>query len=258
MSERRDNVVRDASVQEIGGHNPITVPVIQYHMIDRPSPQSRIRGGFTPPERFARQMAYLKSHEFKFYTAGELVEYYLSHQVFPPSGIAITFDDGCRDNYTKAFPVLHQLGIRATMFVVPSCIGKISAMPLAEGEAPRPHVSREEILEMSGFGIEFGSHTMNHRMVHQISLEDTQYEVSSAKRYLEDLLQLQCKTFAYPAGYYTPEAERVIQAAGHICAFSTVHGPQDRIDLYAMNRVEILRRDWFSFQFGRKVNPLRT
>jgi len=108
---------------------------------------------------------------------------------------------------------------------------------------------------MSHFGIEFGSHSMNHRLFHQIPPSDVQSEVESAKRALEDLLQKPCKTFAYPAGYYTPEAERIIQSAGHICAFSTIFGPKDRIDLFAINRAEIFRRDRFLFQFARRLKP---
>jgi peptidoglycan/xylan/chitin deacetylase (PgdA/CDA1 family) len=234
---------------------PTLVPVIQYHMIDVPSPDSRVRGGFTPPKRFAKQMKYLKSHGYSFFTALELIEYYLERRQFPPRGLTITFDDGCLDNYTNAFPVLRELEIKATMFIVPSCVGETNSKALAEGEPPRPHVSREQILEMSRFGIEFGSHSMNHRLFHQIPKSDVQYEVESAKGFIEDLLQKPCKTFAYPAGYYTSEAERIIESAGHICAFSTTYGPKDRIDLYAVNRAEIFRRDRFLFQFVRKVRP---
>jgi peptidoglycan/xylan/chitin deacetylase (PgdA/CDA1 family) len=229
------------------------VPVIQYHMIDVPSPGSRVRGGFTPPKQFAKQMKYLKSHGYSFFTASELIEYYINRGHFPARGIAITFDDGCQDNYTNAFPVLRELGITATMFIVPSCIGETNAKTVAEGEPPRPHLSREQILEMSRFGIEFGSHSMNHRLFHKIPVSDVQCEVENAKRFLEDLLQTRCKTFAYPAGFYTEEAERIVASAGHICAFSTTYGPRERIDLYAMNRTEIFRRDRFLFQFARRL-----
>lgn len=235
------------------GQAVTVVPVIQYHMIDVPSPGARVRGGFTPPKRFAKQMKYLKSHGYSFFTASELIEYYLERGNFPPRGLTITFDDGCLDNYTNAFPVLRNLGVKATMFVVPSCIGETNSKALAEGEPPRPHVSREQILEMSRFGIEFGSHSMNHRLFHQIPTLEVQYEVESSKHFLEDLLQKPCKTFAYPAGYYTAEAERIIESAGHICAFSTTYGPKGHIDLYAINRMEIFRRDRFLFQFGRKL-----
>lgn len=232
------------------------VPVIQYHMIDLPSPTSRVRGGFTPPQRFAKQMGQLKTQAFEFYTAAELIEHYLQRGQFPRDGITVTFDDGCRDNYTNAFPVLREMGIKATMFVVPSCIGRTDAKTLAEGEPPRVHLSREEILEMSKCGIEFGSHTMNHRLLHEIPIADVKIEVESSKHMLEELLQTPCKTFAYPAGYYNADVERVIEAAGHICAFTTVYGPRDRIDLFAMNRMEILRRDRFLWQFRSKISRL--
>jgi peptidoglycan/xylan/chitin deacetylase (PgdA/CDA1 family) len=237
---------------------PVTVPVIQYHKIDEPSPSARVRGGFTPLERFARQMTHLKSRGYTFHTASELIESYKIHAQFPPRGIAITFDDGCRDNFTNAFPVLRNLGIKATFFIVPSCIGEISSKTQPNGEEPRPHLSREEIHEMHRFGMEFGSHTTNHRLLHQIPIQDARYEIENAKSQIEDLLQKPCMTLAYPAGFYTPEVQRIIEAAGHICAFSTTLGPPDRIDLFAINRIEILRRDRFLFQFARKLREFET
>jgi hypothetical protein len=72
------------------------------------------------------------------------------------------------------------------------------------------------------------------------------------------LLQKRCKVFAYPAGFFTDEARRILEKTGHVAAFTTVYGPTDRLDLYALNRVEILRRDRFLFQFGRKVKQLQS
>lgn len=234
------------------------VPVLLYHKIDSPPRDSRVRGGFTPPGRFARQMAYLKKQGVVFYTASELIQYFREHGMFPPNGIALTFDDGWKDNYTHAFPILRQLGIKATIFLVPSCIGQISAKVQAEGESAREHLSRAEILEMSRHNIEFGSHSMNHRLLHQISPQEVRFEVEASKRELEDLLQKPCQVFAYPAGFYTKVAQQVIENTGHIAAFSTVYGPANQIDLFALNRIEILRRDRFLFQFARKVKPLRS
>jgi peptidoglycan/xylan/chitin deacetylase (PgdA/CDA1 family) len=231
-------------------------PVIQYHKIDSPSAGSLVRGGFTPPRRFARQMKYLKEQGVTFYTIAELIEYFREHQKFPVNSIAITFDDGFRDNYTNAFQVLKRLGIKATLFIVPSCIGQSSAKALAHGEAPRPHLSREQILEMSQHGIEIGSHTMNHRLLHEISDDEIKFEVEEAKHQIENLVQQPCKSFAYPAGFFTATAQRIIEEAGHTAAFSTTYGPSNRFDLYALNRLEILRRDRFLFQFAAKLKRL--
>jgi peptidoglycan/xylan/chitin deacetylase (PgdA/CDA1 family) len=234
----------------------VVPPVIQYHKIDKPGRGTLVSGGFTPPRRFARQMAFLKQRKFVFYTASGLIEYFIEHDSFPENGIAVTLDDGWQDNYTNAFPVLQALGLAATVYVVPSCIGERSTKAVAEGENVREHLSRKQVLEMSEAGIEFGSHSLNHRLLHQLPHQEIVLEVEEAKRQIEELTQKECKTFAYPAGHYDKQAQQIIRDAGHIAAFSTTYGPVDTLDLYALNRIEILRRDRFRFQFARKVEGL--
>jgi peptidoglycan/xylan/chitin deacetylase (PgdA/CDA1 family) len=229
------------------------VPVLLYHKISKPWPDARVRGGFTPPRRFFKQMSYLKNQGFVFYTTSELIKYFEQRGKFPPKGIALTFDDGWKDNYTNAFPVLRQLGIKATIFIIPSSINQVFAGAAAEGEQPHDHLSQDEILEMAEHGIEFGSHTMNHRLLNKLSEPEVKSEVEDAKGEIESLLQKPCLTFAYPAGFFSEPARRAVKEAGHIAAFSTTYGPTDTIDLFALNRTEVLRRDRFLFQFSRKL-----
>jgi len=233
------------------------VPVLLYHKIDRPPADARVRGGYTPLRRFEKQMAYLKKQGFCFYTASKLIEHYREHGHFPPSALALTFDDGWKDNYTNAFPVLKRLQIPATIFIIPSCIGTVSDKAQAEGESGRAHLSREEILKMSEHGIEFGSHSVNHRLLQEISTAEVRFEIEESKRQIEAMLQKPCKVFAYPAGFFTEEARRIVEETGHVGAFSTRYGPESHPDIYALNRIEILRRDRFLFQFAAKVKPLR-
>ena len=231
-------------------------PVLIYHKIDIPGKDILVRGAFTAPSRFARQLRYLKKQGFNFYTASELIEYYLHHGNFPPKSVALTLDDGWQDNYTNAFPILKNLGVKATIFLVPSCIGKTTDAVVPTGEKPRAHLSPEEILEMSASGIEFGSHSVNHKHLHQISPEEVTFEVEESKRQIEDLLQKPCKTFCYPAGFFNETAKEAVKKAGYIAAFSSVYGDERQIDLYALNRIEILRRDRIPFRFARKARLL--
>jgi peptidoglycan/xylan/chitin deacetylase (PgdA/CDA1 family) len=233
------------------------IPVLLYHKISKPRPDTKIRGAFTPPQRFLKQMSYLKKQGFVFYTASELIRHFEQHGAFPRSGVALTFDDGWKDNYLNAFPVLKQLGIKATVFIIPSSIGLMSTGATAEGEDPHLHMSQDEILEMSRAGIEFGSHTMTHQLLNQIPEAEVISEIEQAKNAIENLVQKPCWTLAYPAGFVTKTAQQAVARAGHIGAFSTVYGPDDRVDLFALNRIEILRRDRFTFQFARKVASLR-
>lgn len=234
------------------------IPVLAYHKIDEPTADVKIRGAYTSPKKFARQMSYLKKQNFTFYTAAELIDLYRTNGAFPKKSLALTFDDGWKDNYTFAFPILKDLGIKATIFLVPSCIGQTTATVVADGEAAREHLSKENILEMSEYGIEFGSHTLNHKLLHRISDEEIEFEVVESKKEIETLLQKPCRTFAYPAGFFTDSAQKIIEKAGYIAAFSTVYGNDAETNLYALNRIEILRRNRFLFQFARTVKPLLT
>ncbi|HEY0080149.1 MAG TPA: polysaccharide deacetylase family protein [Pyrinomonadaceae bacterium] len=231
-------------------------PFLLYHKIARPPRDARIRGGYTPPRRFARQMAFLKKQGFEFYTASEMIEHLNRHGEFPPNGVALTFDDGWKDNYENAFPVLSELSIKATIFLIPSCIGLTSDKALSEGESGRAHLSREDILEMSRHGIEFGSHTVNHKLLHQTSPEETRFELEESRKQIEELLDKPCRVLAYPGGHFNETSRRLAEETGYLAAFTTCYGSRDQLDLYALNRTEILRRDRFLFQFARKVKPL--
>jgi len=234
----------------------LPIPVVFYHKIDYPAPDAPLRGAYTPPPRFARQMAFLKKKGTVFYTAAELITYLREHGSFPPNGLAVTFDDGWRDNFENAFPILQRYGIKATIFLVSSCIGEVSTKAVSDGEGARAHLTRAQILEMSNHGIEFGSHSVNHRLLHQLSLPEVKFEVEESQGQIADLLGKPCQTFAYPAGFLTEEVKGIVAQAGYLSAFSTIYGPTDALDLYALNRVEILLSQRLLFQFARKVKPL--
>lgn len=234
------------------------IPVLAYHKIDQPTKDIKLRGAFTSPKNFARQMLFLKKRDFVFYTAAELIDFYRENGAFPPKAISITLDDGWKDNYTNAFPIMREMQIKATIFLVPSCIGQTTSKVVGDGEMKREHLSREDILEMSNYGIEFGSHTLNHKLLNQTSDAETKFEVEESKREIENLLQKPCRTFAYPAGFFTGAAQTAVKNAGYTAAFSTVYGDDESVNLYALNRTEILRRNRFLFQFTRTIKPLES
>lgn len=232
------------------------VPVLAYHKIDFPTPDVKIRGAFTAPQKFERQIAYLKKKGFEFYTASELIKFYLERGEFPPLAVAITFDDGWKDNYLNAFPILKKYGVRATIFLVPAVLGKTTDEITADGEGPREHLSETDVIEMSRDGIEFASHSFSHKLFDRTSEAEIEFEVTESKKFIENLTQRECSTFAYPAGFFTDFAKRAIEKAGYAAAFSTVYGADERLDVFELNRVEILRRDSFPFRFGSKIKSI--
>jgi peptidoglycan/xylan/chitin deacetylase (PgdA/CDA1 family) len=231
-------------------------PFILYHKIDRPTPDVKIRGAFTSPRRFEKQMAYLKRIGARFVTATEMLLFLKQHGHFPARTVSITFDDGWRDNYTNAFPIMKKYGVTATIFIVPSVLGSVSDQITAEGEGPREHMTAEHVREMSAAGIEFGSHSMHHMLLNQASDDQARTEIFESKQVIEKLTDRECAAFAYPAGFITDHAAECVREAGYVGALSTVYGNDDGSDPYRVNRTEILKRDGYPFQFAKKVRTI--
>ena len=94
-------------------------PILIYHRVN-PWPSS-FAIDVTPPDRFRRQMEHLARR----YRVLPLEELWRRTQEgsLPPRCVAVTFDDGYADNHEFALPILRELGIPATVFVVTGCIG---------------------------------------------------------------------------------------------------------------------------------------
>jgi peptidoglycan/xylan/chitin deacetylase (PgdA/CDA1 family) len=74
-----------------------------------------------PPDIFEKQMEFLKSR-YRVLGLRELVERTVRGEV-PERAVAITFDDGYRDNYDYAFPILQKYKLPATIFLATDAIG---------------------------------------------------------------------------------------------------------------------------------------
>jgi peptidoglycan/xylan/chitin deacetylase (PgdA/CDA1 family) len=89
------------------------VPILTFHRVnddDDPFMPS------LPTAVFAGQMAHIARH-YRVLTAEDLAARLQGGRV-PRNALAITFDDGYRDNLTHAAPILKRLGLPATIFLV--------------------------------------------------------------------------------------------------------------------------------------------
>jgi len=231
-------------------------PVLLYHKIDLPTPDIKVRGAFTAPHIFDKQLAYLVKKKINVVTVGELVEHYINVGEFAERTLAISFDDGWKDNYTQAFPIFKKYGMRATIYLVADCLGRTTDQVVPTGEEPREHMSADDVREMAAYGIEFGSHTMSHRWLNEISPDEIGREMVESKNFVENLTQTGCKTIAYPAGFFNDHAKSSAKATGYLAAFSTIYGDESADDLFELNRTEILRRDKFMFRYLRKLRSI--
>ena len=104
---------------------PHQLTVLNYHRIDDP-----LQAGFdsykpnvsATPAAFQRQMEYLQQH-YHVVSLGQLAAWLRGECELPTRAALITFDDGYRDNFSNAYPLLRSLGLPATIFLCTGCIG---------------------------------------------------------------------------------------------------------------------------------------
>jgi peptidoglycan/xylan/chitin deacetylase (PgdA/CDA1 family) len=105
------------------------------------------------PDTFEQQLAYLKRN-YRTMPLDELVQDLRSAKL-PDDAVAITFDDGYRDNLVHAKPLLAHYGLSATLFLATGWVG--SSVPfwwdeLAEWTLlSRQAVDRTEMIEGKSF-----------------------------------------------------------------------------------------------------------
>lgn len=100
--------------------------ILMYHRVmprDDATRQFEQPGMIVAPETFEMHLRVLRRH-FELMRLGDWVQTARSGAPLPQRACAITFDDGWRDNYTWAFPVLRSAGAPATIFLVSRLIGQ--------------------------------------------------------------------------------------------------------------------------------------
>lgn len=209
-----------------------------------------------PPEKFKRQMHYLKYKGYSPVRLGELYEYLVNKNgglPLPPKPVVITFDDGYSDNYENALPILKEFNFPATIFFVSGLVGKTNQWMKAEGFPERLLMGWREISELGKNSITIASHTVNHQRLSYLNPEVAKNEIEDSKKFLEDKLGISINHFAYPYGDMNESIINMVRDSGYVTACSTRAGFNSRnVNLFELRRVEIYGTDLI-WQFAIKL-----
>jgi peptidoglycan/xylan/chitin deacetylase (PgdA/CDA1 family) len=209
------------------------VPILMYHRISVASPSAPeiTRRLTVHPTTFARQMKWLKRHGYRTLTQRQLFEGLMCGRRLGRKPIVITFDDGYRDNYLNASPVLARLGMHATAYVITRRISS----------KDRSFLTWRQLRALERRGVEIGSHTVSHRALTGLSDSQAFAELVKARRTLERRLGHRVPWLAYPFGSYDARIERLARRAGYLLAVTTQWGTrQSARRPFALPRLRIL------------------
>ena len=114
---------------------------------------------------------------------------------------SITFDDGYRDNFEVAAPILRKLGLPAAFFVTTGFIGTRTVAPWDRELARQPGwMDWDQVRSLAAQGFEIGCHTDTHIDLGTADAQTVRAELDVSKRKLHEQLGRPVRLFAYPFG----------------------------------------------------------
>jgi peptidoglycan/xylan/chitin deacetylase (PgdA/CDA1 family) len=116
--------------------------------------------------------------------------------------VAITFDDVFKGVLENAIPELENRGIPATLFVPTGFIGKRPGWAIRPGTKDQVETlpTGSELKQISQELFSFGSHTVSHPRLTDISLEQVERELEDSKQTLEELFGQEIGLLSFPHG----------------------------------------------------------
>lgn len=207
----------------------VAVPVIVYHGV-RPNylgETADVKRYTVEPDTLDHELAYLHDNNYHVIALSALSKYFDEGVPIPEKPIVLTFDDGWKNQYTYAYPILKKYGFTATFFIFTNAIGHKNFM------------TWDQIKEIDASGMTIGGHTKTHPyltgITDPIALEK---EINGGKKIIEEHLGHPIETFAYPFGLYNASTTEAVRKAGYRIARTSKpglwHTNKDLLELRAL------------------------
>ncbi len=143
--------------------------------------------------------------------------------------VAITFDDGYRDNLTVALPLLEKFHLPITLFVTAGLLGRDT------------YLSESELREISKHPlVTIGAHGLWHRHFNRLTSDEARFELTESRRLLAGITGKTVDLLAWPYGECNGELELLSAKCGYRASWSVWKGTNG---LHSRWRVPLGRRD---------------
>jgi peptidoglycan/xylan/chitin deacetylase (PgdA/CDA1 family) len=194
----------------------IHIPIFIYHSV-RPyiKGEDALQDMYDmTPELLDEELTYLENHGYTTITMDEF-ETSMKNGYSPVlKPVVLTFDDGWRNQYKYAFPLLVKHHMTATFFVYTNPI-----------DYEKPHfLSWDMVVEMDRAGMTIGDHTITHPLLPRLTPEELKRQMTLSKTILENHLGHPVRHFASPFGNTSTLIRQTAVDAGYVTARTTYSG----------------------------------
>jgi peptidoglycan/xylan/chitin deacetylase (PgdA/CDA1 family) len=205
-------------------HKPL---VLMYHSV----------GGFNfkhsvSPEAFEMQLKHLKDR-FNVVSLSEIVLWNDGKVELPKRSVALTFDDGYKDNFTVMLPLLLKYKIPATLFLTTN-LEKMDKLGSLE------RLNESDIIALSESGlVKIEAHGHSHKNLTSIAITEAESDIVENKEKIKLITSKTPQFFAYPFGYKNAALKQL--ASSHFeAAFGITEGRLKKgDDPYIFKRIQV-------------------
>ncbi|MGC7871993.1 polysaccharide deacetylase family protein [Desulfosporosinus sp. SYSU MS00001] len=183
------------------------IPVLMYHSI-KTLPGNSLG---VPVKQFTEEMSWLHEQGYNTISPKDLYEALINQKPVPEKPILITFDDGYSDNYISAWPILRQIGFKATFFIITDSIG--SGM-----------MKWDQLNDLIKQGNTIESHTVHHLDLSTLGENEQELELNISKQELESHLGINVQSLCFPSGKYNKTTLALMPKVGYKLGFTTKPG----------------------------------
>ena len=169
--------------------------------------------------------------------------------------LAITFDDGYRDNHDVAAPRLKRAGLPACFFIATNFI-ESDRVPWWDRDAgiSSEWMTWDQVRDLSAQGFELGAHTCNHVDLGQVTGDEARREIADSGMRLAAETGGRVGLFSYPYGrvdQITDANRQLVREIGYDCCLSAYGGTVDTgSSPYELRRIPVSQWHLTAYQLG--------
>lgn len=223
-----EKINQEISSEEIKP-DAIKVPIFVFHSVNPHYPkETKYQNDFdATPGLLENLLKYLGDNGFTSVSFDDLVYHFEKEKALPAKPYILAFDDGWKDQYIYALPILKKYHDSATFFIFTNAVGHDSFMTWSD------------IRDLDRAGMCIGGHTKSHPYLSKITDKNLlREEIVGGKEIIEKELGKPITVFAYPFGHYTDEIISIVKEAGFRSARTTYKGRyHTKEDLFTLKSI---------------------
>jgi peptidoglycan/xylan/chitin deacetylase (PgdA/CDA1 family) len=215
-----------SAIGRLRAHRWRGVRFLCYHSVGRPEelPELERRTPAISVDGFRRHLEFLRDASYQVVSMDRALDLLAGGAAEHGQYICLTFDDGRRDNFVNAWPLLRAAGLSAHFFVSSSLIGATVHHRLADGELVDRYMDADMLRTIVREGGSIGSHAHGHVDLTRLDAAALRSELRESRRLLEDVTGGPIHTHAYPWAVYNRRVLAATRDAGYRYAFGSGAG----------------------------------